>query len=153
MLKHQTAAVAALAAIPPGRRPGGLAGSVAYQRKAAEVAREQAVAESQGDLINAMADLSRGDVVSSRPPAMDPRLVNRALRAIEDLRRDEQAAGPEVRENWAITAMKVAKEAEARGLGDGTPSGPTASRATSMPTWSGISRATPGPARTSPRVT
>ena len=78
-------------------------------------AHEQAVARSQRDLIDAMADLSRADVISSRPQAIDPRLVDRALTAIEDARRDEPRQRPESRENRAITAMKVAKETEARG--------------------------------------
>jgi serine/threonine-protein kinase len=115
VLKHQTAAVATLAAFLLAVVLGGSAGFLTYQRKASEAAHEQAVARSQRDLIDAMADLSRADVVSSRPQAIDPRLVDRALTAIENARRDEPRQRPESRENRAITAMKVAKETEARG--------------------------------------
>ncbi len=113
--KHQTAAVSTLAAMILAVVVGGFLGVLAYRRKAAEAANERAVAASQSDLINAMADLSRGDIVGVMPPDVDPLIVDRALRAIENVRSVVGRERPPVRENWALTAMKVARETERRG--------------------------------------
>jgi tetratricopeptide (TPR) repeat protein len=118
LLKHQAAAVATLAAMILAVVLGGSLGLLAYRRKAAEVAREQAIAEAQGSLVTAMAELSRADVITSGRPRVDPLLVDRALMAIENLRRVERGESPRVREDWAITALKVAKETESRGSAD-----------------------------------
>jgi serine/threonine protein kinase len=113
--KRPTAAVSTFAAMILSVVLLGVWNYFEHRRSAAELANNVAVVNLQKSLIAAMADFSRDDVFEKKYHEINPQNVTNALRTIEALHQAAERASPEDRENWAITALKIATETRKRG--------------------------------------